>query len=553
MMAPPPPPPPKVPPPPPPPPGSPPTRKTQGNVGRCKSCKVVLEDRTKDVCAPCYKKRDEKWVSRDSFQKQLEAFQKSQQEAMALLQSENERIKETMAAQFQRKHAGEGSAGSRVQEYVNSLEGSVQGDKETRVETRTHNPFLLRNTSAAAGSADQLQDQQSVSSKDSTNFSFHEGTDDRINSCSEMGSIAPSVALSGVQTVKPREKFLHNILSLQQGDEVAAEPTKPQDRMEELFGESEAYKTEAPKALALSQLQKKTLSSLLQPQTEEGRAFTRLDVKNLPIVEEDKHFFETPTINPSIAEYLAVIQSRGDKNQKELISPGPARSCEKVLEKIDASCRVGLRYSVYTQWLLSSLKNTLLDELSESHPLRDPEGNFMQILNEVFVTSLLPAKQFCRATAISIRERRKIFLEEMKLKAFPLSNTTTLPVDIERGLLFGQEELKDGNTRTIDSIISQFSEKSKELQKTNNAFRNQSFGQNRNRPGQKRKSFDDKSQPDKKRQREDNQRDNKQQTNNQGRSYNNNNNRGGYNGGNRGKQDGFRKPQQNNNNYNKKQ
>ena len=78
----------------------------------------------------------------------------------------------------------------------------------------------------------------------------------------------------------------------------------------------------------------------------------------------------------------------------------------------------------------------------------------MQALDEGFNASMVSMKQFCRVTNLSVVERRRVFLEELKLKPYPLSLTSSLPVDLEQGLLFGKEELKEGKSNTIESIIS---------------------------------------------------------------------------------------------------
>jgi len=100
-------------------------------------------------------------------------------------------------------------------------------------------------------------------------------------------------------------------------------------------------------------------------------------------------------------------------------------------------------------------------------------------------------------------ERRRIYLEELKLKPFPMAMATNLPVDLDRGLLFGKETSSDGKVNDIETIIAQYSEKSQEVQKYGNAFKvplnPQSSGQDRFKG--KRKESDDKRQPDRKRQK----------------------------------------------------
>lgn len=84
----------------------------------------------------------------------------------------------------------------------------------------------------------------------------------------------------------------------------------------------------------------------------------------------------------------------------------------------------------------------------------DPEGPLMKALDEGFSTAFTPMRQFCRIANLSVLERRRIFLEEMHLKSFPLDEAGKLPVNLDQGLLFGKKERPDGEDVNIETIIS---------------------------------------------------------------------------------------------------
>ena len=141
------------------------------------------------------------------------------------------------------------------------------------------------------------------------------------------------------------------------------------------------------------------------------------------------------------------------------------RYLDKELERMDGCARAGLKFAIYVQWLISSIKHQLLNALEEDDSLRDPEGDLMQTLDEGFNASMMPIKQMCRVASMATMERRRIYLEELKLKPFPMAMATNLPVDLDRGLLFGKETSSDGKVNDIETIIAQYSEKSQEVQR----------------------------------------------------------------------------------------
>ena len=295
--------------------------------------------------------------------------------------------------------------------------------------------------------------------------------------------------------------------------------------MEKLFGETLVYakSKEGDLGMPSSDLQKETMRTFLQPLGDQNKYRLRADLKQLPITEGDKHYFATPSINSGVAEYLSVLSQKSDKpRDKHPLPPGPTRNLDKELERMDGCARAGLKFAIYVQWLISSIKHQLLNALEEDDSLRDPEGDLMQTLDEGFNASMMPIKQMCRVASMATMERRRIYLEELKLKPFPMAMATNLPVDLDKGLLFGKETSSDGKVNDIETIIAQYSEKSQEVQKYGNAFKvplnPQSSGQDRFKG--KRKESDDKRQPDRKRQ--------KSSRHGQKRSSNTNSGSGGF-------------------------
>lgn len=312
----------------------------------------------------------------------------------------------------------------------------------------------------------------------STKFSVHvgkigrEGEDDT----SLIGSDTPSQTVSHVSTFVPHTKakaeFLEKIVSLHDPDINNNSLPKPaSDEMERLFGGAKAYSASQPTefSLPLSKLQEDTLSNILQPRSEQGKAYIRAEDKQLPVQEEFKHLFTTPDLNQGLAEYLSVMSARQGKD-KQLLPPH-AKTADRQLEKIDSGARVGMKYAIYIQWLISVIKKTLLDQLHEDDSLRDPDGPLMKCMEEAFNSSLVTTKQFGRVTNLSVTGRRQIYLDELKLKNFPQSALSELPVDTKNCLLFGSKESKDGKSQDVDGIISRYSDKTNELNKYSGAFR----------------------------------------------------------------------------------
>jgi len=222
-------------------------------------------------------------------------------------------------------------------------------------------------------------------------------------------------------------------------------------------------------SLTLSVLQRNTISYFLKP-PESGtvKAFSISESQSLPVAPEDEGFFKTPLINPEVAEYINVV--KGEAKGKHLLNP-QARLSEGVMFKVDQGARVGLKFSAYLQWLLSSVKETLVSSLGEDHVLCEPQSPLMSTLEEAFVVSQVPVKQFARVATLATTERRRLFLDELKLKEFPLTKALSLPVDTSEGKLFGRQSLPGGRSLGVDSIISQYSERATEVKKSVNAFK----------------------------------------------------------------------------------
>ena len=77
------------------------------------------------------------------------------------------------------------------------------------------------------------------------------------------------------------------------------EARQPADGMEKLFGESLVYSKskEGDLSMPLSDLQKETMRTFLQPFGDQSIYRLCADLKQLLISEEDKHYFATLSIN----------------------------------------------------------------------------------------------------------------------------------------------------------------------------------------------------------------------------------------------------------------
>lgn len=93
------------------------------------------------------------------------------------------------------------------------------------------------------------------------------------------------------------------------------ETRPPADGMEKLFRETLVYSKskEEDLGMPLSDLQKETMQTFLQPLGDQNKYRLRADLKQLPITEGDKHYFATPSINSGVAEYLSVLSQKSDK------------------------------------------------------------------------------------------------------------------------------------------------------------------------------------------------------------------------------------------------
>lgn len=485
----------------------------QKKFRRCKGhgCKNFAPENA-DWCKECDKGRNAKWVTKDSMDNCIAQLRNDQDASLRLFENKTSAMLNSFATQlfqtFSQQLPTSAAEGQSAPSMVCPNTGSAAADMTNHpsfintdsaaavtMETKRRNHPVSaaagsaassqesssKPVSAAAGRTKQTDQDTQASEVSPSEFNFHVGRDDHNDGASLAQTTVTSMTKSCISTQsasvpvkRSKEGFIADIMHL--NDPFRSKPveTLPSDGMQKLFNNCKVFSDkEEETGMPLADIQKKFLTENLQPGKEAGKAVHASDLKCLPVAEKDKMFFVTPKVNKVIKEYLSVLNaSKQEKGKGKDILPrnSTAGNADNTLEKIDVAAKAGLRYSVYQQWLFTSIKKIICDTLDEDHVLRDSEGQLMKALDEGFNTAFTPMRQFCRVANLSVLERRRIFLEELHLKSFPLKETLKLPVDIEKGLLFGSEKKNEDEVTNVESIIADYSEKADEVRKLSTAF-----------------------------------------------------------------------------------
>ena len=189
--------------------------------------------------------------------------------------------------------------------------------------------------------------------------------------------------------------------------------------MFDMFSHIPAFKDneKAKVGLSMSSIQKKAVNKVLFDRRPGSlSAFDADDKQDLPIAEEDFSLFKTPSVNQEVKDYI-FIQRRKSGNsaetRKDIFTHPLTAKTEAGLYKIDQSARVGMRYAVYGNWLSTTIKKLLLDELGTEHALTEPEGFLFGMIDEAFNADYVQLKQWARVIGLTSMERRRLYMQEL--------------------------------------------------------------------------------------------------------------------------------------------
>ena len=139
-----------------------------------------------------------------------------------------------------------------------------------------------------------------------------------------------------------------------------------------------------------------------------------------------------------------------------------------MLYQVDQTSRIGAKLAVYDQWLLTALKDSITKDMGNDIP---PDSLTGKLLDELLANSISLMSQSCRTATLSLAERRRIYLQELKLNKWPNDKALELPADVSGQFLFGTGEDEKGEVVAIDSIIETYAEKFKSVKASAAAFK----------------------------------------------------------------------------------
>lgn len=411
------------------------------------------------VCDGCKSARNAKFVSRDLFdmalKKQEERFHKLQEASLVRFNALFATVTPASGAPSTLTAQGAPVQHHRTQgDQSAALGRPPPDDVESSISIRAGSESLFRGDrrpSVSGGHQSQVTDE------------VQEG-----DSVSQTGQ--ESVVPSGTGK-EDRLEFL-KIIRTVAGEVEPEEPVK-EDPMARLFGESKAFGKKRSTSIALptSEFQKDILTRHLFPKKLGSvKVGSREDI-SLRVKEDDYCFFRTPLPNPGLVEFISA-RRQADPNckggeEKKVIKDPQVKATEKVLFQVDQASRIGAKLAVYDQWLLTALKDSLVKDMG-SIP---PDSLTGRLIDELMSNSVSLMSQSCRAASLSLAERRKIYLQEMKLNKWPFDKALELPADSTGKCLFGTGTDEKGEVSTIDTIIETYAEKFKSVKVSAAAFK----------------------------------------------------------------------------------
>ena len=254
------------------------------------------------------------------------------------------------------------------------------------------------------------------------------------------------------------------------------EESNDSDPMKQYFGDTSGYYKDKPKkrSLSFSDQQKRILNDILH--TSEPQ---KIDIgfkgkkQGVDYVDEDYESYLRPLeLNESAQVYLKYVKTHpsgsntnSSSNQKhttpksEGLKNQMAKEMAKDLEKIDATAKRGLRFAGFGQWLLTSQRILLEEELGTAHPLLQKDSALSRILVESFKTYNTLLSQFARISVLDSMSRRKLFMEEIAFDKIPKEQALKLPMDTNGKHLFGSSKDSEEKVTSFETIAPDYAKK----------------------------------------------------------------------------------------------
>jgi hypothetical protein len=452
---------------------------------KCTGCGKTV-DREGSHCKTCDAKRQQKWATNDQLEARMADIQKS---TISAMDAKFEQLQQVLLNSIKPNNP--------------SPEGNPTDQENGLTKPPASTTGQNGHSSSAAGAPPKGQRRHSTDHLDSIqreedfNPDYEEQDEVQSNGSEEQEVVdVDSVSLAGTESrmssVPEAERTKKMLLmaklkswaSLEESD---PEEEPPTDLMAaELAGAGlTVQKKSQGKGLWLVEAQEALLKSAMSSQDPTAvRVFSDKERKGLQV--DDAHFgwFRTPSLNKTLVDRFKIMKENqgGSKTSdtakvsKTFKFSNPQRSAQELgLHKVDQAARVGMKYSVYSQWLTLGLKTILKGELGEDHPLLRPEGDVCQIINELLAASSIAMQQGGRVTALATVERRKNYLQDMQTKQVARNMALELPVDPKGINLFGATKDEDGESVSVEGILTKYAEHVQELKETALAFNRKSW------------------------------------------------------------------------------
>ena len=403
------------------------------------------------VCDACKTARNAKFVSRDLFD--------------AALKSQEDRFKKLQEASLAR---------------FSALFNAQDADVTAPTHSLQPPPASYRRPPASAVGRPPREDevQSTISIRPGSEALFRRdqrtGGEDQDDGIADSDSVSQTGrgSVSTLALKEDKQDFLRIIRTLA-GEEDQEEPPKL-DAMARMFGESKAFDKKRSSSLPLptSDLQKDLLTRHLFPKKLGSVKVGERASIAMRVKEEDYSYFRTPLPNPGLIEFISARRQadpscRGGEEKKVIKDP-LVKATEKVLYQVDQASRIGAKLAVYDQWLLTALKESFVKDMGSAIP---PDSLTGKLLDELMVNSVTLMAQSCRTASLSLAERRRIYLQELKLNKWPNDKALELPPDASGQYLFGTGADEKGEVVTIDSIIETYADKFKSVKASAAAFK----------------------------------------------------------------------------------
>lgn len=264
------------------------------------------------------------------------------------------------------------------------------------------------------------------------------------------------------------------------------EESKDSDPMKQYFGDTSGYYKDKPKkkSLPFSDQQRRILDDILHTQEPhkttagfEGRR------QGVAYIDEDYDAYLRPLeLNKEAQVYLKYVTSQPSSTSTTNQKPQPAKSeglknqlakeLVKDLEKIDVATKLGLRFAGFGQWLLTSQRIILEEELGAAHPLLQKDSDLSKVLVESFKTYNTLLSQFARISVLDCMSRRKLSMEEISFDKIPKEQALHLPMDSEGKHLFGSSKDADEKVTSFETIAPDYAKKLTAIRDSRAALRN---------------------------------------------------------------------------------